>query len=165
MRARVEVRFLLVGLMLSPALAVSQATATCLSGLHGAWRGSGRVAGRDVVMHQSWRPAMGGAFTELVMTHRLPTDTARVVFEGRGFYRAVGDTIAGTWMDARGYTMALRGSCTDRTLSMEWSGAERGATNYTRHTDGTLEVVDLVDTPGGRREFGRSRLRGASGTS
>lgn len=158
-----EMRFLVAWMMLFPTLAASQSASTCLNDLHGAWRGSGRVAGRDVVMHQSWRPAMGGAFTELVMTHRLPTDTARVVFEGRGFYRAVGDTISGTWMDARGYTMALRGSCRDHTLSMEWSGAERGATHYIRHGDGTLEVVDLVDTPGGRREFGRSRLRGTSG--
>lgn len=162
MRTRVEVRVLVFGLMFFPLVGASQATSTCLAGLHGTWRGSGRVAGRDVVMDQSWRPAMGGAFSELVMTHRLPTDTARVVFEGRGFYRVAGDTVTGTWMDARGYTMALRGSCRETTLSMEWSGAERGATQYTRHADGTLEVVDLVDTPGGRREFGRSRLRGTT---
>ncbi|MBL8958467.1 MAG: PD40 domain-containing protein, partial [Gemmatimonadetes bacterium] len=154
-------RRLLVGLALLPIVAGAQGAAPCLAGLHGTWRGTGRVAGRDVVMQQEWRPALGGAFSELTMTHRLPTDTARIVFEGRGFYRATGDTVSGTWMDARGYTMALRGSCRDQTLAMEWSGAERGATHYTRHADGTLEVVDLVDLPAGRREFGRSRLHRA----
>ena len=159
MRPGLEMRGFILGLALLPLVAPAQGTTPCLEGLHGSWRGPGRVAGRDILMQQDWRPALGGAFSELIMTHHLPADSTRVVFEGRGFYRATGDTIGGTWMDARGLTMTLRGSCRDLTLAMEWSGAERGATHYTRHANGTLEVADLVDTPGGRREFGRSRLQ------
>lgn len=159
MRGGVEVKPILWCVAMLPAVATAQSAAACLSALHGVWVGTGRVAGREVVMQQAWRPALGGTFSELVMTHRLPSDTARVVFEGRGFYRVSGDSVTGTWMDARGLTMALRGTCRANTLAMEWTGAERGATAYTRHADSTLEVADSVDTASGRREFGRSRLR------
>ncbi len=141
----------------------SQSAAECLRGFHGVWRGSGRVVGRAVVMEQNWNPAMNGAFTEMRMRH-LATDTSTVPsFEGRGFYRATGsrapDSLGGTWLDARGYQMEVRGSCSGSAMSSHWTGAERGRTMYLRSGD-AMEVIDSVYLPqGGAREFGRSQLR------
>ncbi len=137
------------------------APSACPGSLGGTWRGAGRVANRDVVMVQEWRPAVLGAFTELRMTHRLPADTARVVFEARGFYRAkaASDTVTGTWVDARGYAMTLAGSCREGALVMVWTGeTESGRTTY-RLANAALEVLDEVRVADGTmRAFGRSRL-------
>lgn len=133
----------------------------CLDALTGTWVGRGRVAGRDVAMRQEWSRAVGSAFSELRMTHRLPADTGQPVFEGRGFYRTAGaaDSITGTWLDARGFIMSLAGRCDGASARMRWQGTtESGATTYTLTAGGRLEVVDEVAVGGSLREFGRTLL-------
>lgn len=154
-------RAALIVVVLASTANAQGASSPCLTALAGRWVGPGRVANRDVVMDQEWRPAVQGAFSELRMVHRAPTDTARVVFEGRGFYRAkAADSVAGAWFDARGYVMTLGGTCRDGALVMTWTGeTESGRTTY-RVVDGSLEVIDEVKVRDGSiREFGRSRLQ------
>jgi hypothetical protein len=111
--------------------ASAQPTAQCLTGLVGTWEGPGRVAGRDILMRQHWSRSLQNAFIELSMTHLASADSTTVVFSGRGFYRPHGDSISGTWLDARGVISELRGTCRDGTLRVEWTGSqESGDTEY-----------------------------------
>jgi hypothetical protein len=141
-------------------LAAPAQMASCLDARTGEWSGRGRVAGREIVMRQVWRISIGGAFRELLMTHHPVTDSTATAFEGRGFYRSgARDSVHGTWMDARGFTMSLAGTCHEGALVMRWTGVESGETTYALQRDGTLLVIDRVGAPGAMREFGRSALR------
>lgn len=115
-------------------------------------------------MEQRWAPALQGRFHELQMRH-LATDTSsQAAFEGRGFYRSAAvpasDSITGTWMDGRGLTFSVRGSCSGGVFVSDWSGErERGRTVYRVRENG-LDVIDSVFVAAGSaREFGRSRLQ------
>lgn len=134
--------------------------AECLRGLHGRWIGAGAVSGRAITMEQEWLPALGGSFSELRMRHYAPDSTARVMFEGRGLYRAGGDTVSGSWSDLRGVTFDIAGRCVGGTFTSVWRGTERGQTTYAMRAD-TLVVTDSVwpANGGAKREFGRSVLR------
>ncbi|MFN0099543.1 MAG: hypothetical protein ACKVS7_12770 [Gemmatimonadaceae bacterium] len=138
----------------------ANAAATCLRDLHGRWVGPGTVLGRAITMEQDWSPALGGSFTELRMRHYAPDSTARVTFEGRGLYRAGGDTVSGTWSDLRGVTFDIAGRCAGGAFTSEWRGVERGQTTYALRAD-TMVVIDSVWPANGsaKREFGRSVLR------
>lgn len=131
----------------------------CLTQLSGRWMGAGDVAGRKITMEQQWAPAIAQAFSELRMAH-FGSD-GKVAFEGRGFYRArpQNDSVSGTWMDARGFTMGIRGHCRSGTLTNEWTGeTEQGETHYAVRGD-TLTVTDFVRRPDGSlQRFGLSRL-------
>jgi hypothetical protein len=155
-----------VVLLACPLVAAAQGAASnpCLQSLRGRWSGMGTVSNRPIWMVQTWGPAMQGTFTELRMTHHVAADTTRVVFEGRGFYASAGtDSVMGTWFDARGISMPLRGSCTGMTLTMQWLGdRERGRTAYGLHGADSLSVLDEVAMPDGSfRAFGRSMLKRA----
>ncbi len=138
----------------------AQSSPACVAGLIGTWEGPGRVAGRDVRMRQNWSRSLQNAFVELSMLHLSPADSTHTLFSGRGFYRSTrSDSIGGTWLDSRGLTFQLSGTCRDRTLHVEWIGsAERGDTQYSLQPDGSLAVVDRVMQGTNLREFGRSRL-------
>ncbi len=154
------IRRILITLVVASPLATGAQMASCLDARTGEWSGRGRVAGREIVMRQVWRTSIAGAFRELTMTHHPVSDTSSTSFEGRGFYRAAaGDSVSGTWMDARGLTMSLAGTCRDGGLVMRWTGAESGETAYAIQPDGALLVIDRVGAPGAMREFGRSTLR------
>lgn len=143
-----------------PAQSVANASATCLRDLHGRWMGPGTVLGRAITMEQDWSPALGGSFSELRMRHYAPDSTARVTFEGRGLYRASGDSVSGTWSDLRGVTFDIAGRCAAGTFTSVWHGVERGQTTYALRAD-TMTVIDSVWPANGsaKREFGRSVLR------
>lgn len=136
----------------------AQSLDSCLSSLHGRWRGPGTVLGRAITMEQDWASAVGGAFTSLTMRH-LPADGGTTAsFQGLGVYRARGDSVSGTWHDSRGISFSVSGRCTDGVFSSRWSGVERGLTVYSRRSD-SLVVIDSVFPPtGAAREFGRSVL-------
>lgn len=53
----------------------AQSLDSCLSSLHGRWRGPGTVLGRAITVEQDWASAVGGAFTSLTM--RLQTVAPR----------------------------------------------------------------------------------------
>ncbi len=144
-------------LWIAPAVRAQPAT-SCLSSLHGSWRGPGTVLGRAITMEQDWASAVGGAFTSLSMRH-LPADGGTTAsFQGLGIYRARGDSVMGTWHDSRGISFTVSGRCADGVFSSRWSGVERGLTVYTRRGD-SLMVIDSVFPPtGAAREFGRSVL-------
>ena len=137
---------------------------SCLTALSGEWRGPGIVLGRSIVMDQRWAPAISGAFTGLTMRHFASNSSTVPSFEGRGFYRMIGvrapDSLAGTWLDMRGLTFSIAGSCNGETMSSHWSGpAERGRTMYVLDGDELVVIDSVFPASGGGREFGRSRLR------
>lgn len=141
--------------------AQSSAAASCLANLHGTWRGPGTILGRPVVMEQRWQPALRGAFTEMSMQHFVSDTSTVPQFEGRGFYRSRtgSDSVSGSWLDARGLTLVVSGSCRDGSFSSHWSGAENGRTVYALRGD-ELSVIDSIRPASGpAREFGRSLLR------
>ncbi len=138
----------------------AQPSNPCLQELTGSWAGNGQVLNRAVLMTQRWKPAIQGAFIEQEMSHRVPTDTAKVVFGARAFYRAGASGQAeGTWFDARGITFRLNAICAGSSLSVAWDGAsERGRTIYTLEAGPRLTVIDSVLAGNTWREFGRSTL-------
>jgi hypothetical protein len=145
--------------MIFPALVIATA---CLEGFHGTWRGPGTVLNRAVVMEQQFAPALLARYTEQRMRHLASDSATRPTFEGRAFYRALGpaqgDSVGGTWLDARGVSFGLAGTCSGDVLSSQWLGTERGRTVYARIAD-TLVVIDSVyPATAPAREFGRSRL-------
>ncbi len=150
--------------MAAPPLAAQGGAAHCLAAFAGHWRGEGTVLGRAIIMDQRWGADVGGAFRSLVMRHLVPGDTLRPQFEGRGFYRAADaaapDSVRGVWLDARGVTMPVSGTCRNADFQSQWDATtERGKTVYRLDGDALIVIDSVFPAAGAAREFGRSRLQ------
>jgi len=127
-----------------------------LSWLAGQWKGSGASFGSPGTADLAIAPALGGKFYEL--RYRVATTGARPFsFEGRAFYRPVGEAWQAQWFDSRGTTFAINGKVEGSALTSDWAGTtEKGQTVYSLREDGRLEVVDSVPGPDGKaKEFAR----------
>jgi hypothetical protein len=130
---------LLLCLVAAPAFASDGPSA--LAWLEGRWRGTGTMFDRASEATLEVRPALSGRFMELSYAGG---------FEGRAFYRSVGDgRWQATWFDNRGVTFPIEAAHSGQTLTANWGSpdTERGRTIYRLLPDGRLEVTD---TAGGR---------------
>jgi len=128
-----------------------------LAWLVGSWRGAGTMFGRASAAALDVRPALGGRFLEL--SYRAGG------FEGRAFYRPVGEgRWQATWFDNRGTSFPIDAVAAERVLTADWGSAEteRGRTVYRLLADGRLEVTDAAaGTNCDMREFARHVLEKA----
>jgi hypothetical protein len=131
--------------------APAQAPAGALDWLHGRWTGAGTVQGSPSAALLEVAPALGGQFVEL--RYQFTTGGAPPFrFEGRGFYRAEGETWRGEWSDSTGATRPVTGTVIGTSLRTEWGEAEteQGRTTYRLERRDALQVTDEVLRRDGR---------------
>ena len=138
------VRALSLALLILAAVPAAAQDVGALSWLVGRWQGSGTMFGNPSEAVLEIRPALGGRFLEL--SYRAGG------FEGRAFYRPVGEgRWRAIWFDNRGTSFPIEAVHSNGTFTANWGSAEteRGTTIYTLAAEGRLVVNDAVRRPDG----------------
>jgi len=137
----------------------AQTTPPIFTALHGTWSGTGELFNRPASFTMTWDVSEDGVAV-LTFANAMTNDdgSATPVLTARAIYQADPDSIRGVWLDSRSERLELSATATSSALTTIWkSSSERGRTEYVMQPDGTVEVLDHVETADGWRHFGTAR--------
>ena len=130
----------------------------------GAWKGTGKMMGRDSQVQMKWESVIEGRFVRLqYRTEWQMPDGKPQAFEGHAYYQRQKDgKYRATWFDVQGATYNIDAEFDGQALTALWGpGTERrGKTVYRFTAADQLEVIDTTQTKEGEwREFSRATFK------
>lgn len=128
----------------------------------GAWKGEGKVNGRESKVEMVWEPVTGGRHYRIGYRNSMEGGT---VFEGTALYSPnPSGGFSGLWVDSFGFSRPIVAEFSNETLTSNWGSpeTEEGRTEYRLTGADSMQVTDFVRTKDGWREFGRVSYRRAS---
>jgi hypothetical protein len=149
------------GLLLAitvPAVAQDAPETSVFDAMVGKWVGEGTLMGRPARFTADWS-ARDDGFYVLSFTNAFAGSDGQVtpVLSAVATYLPRGQEATGVWLDTRPQRIELSSVLSETSIVTTWVAPdERGRTEYRLEPDGSLRVLDFVETDGQMHPFGEA---------